>query len=54
MTSTKLIVALALLLSATSATLAKSRTYYDFASGAQSGDTHNAPSGYDPTEESQR
>jgi hypothetical protein len=54
MTSTKLIVALALLLSATSATLAKSRAYYDYAPGAQSGDTYNAPSGYDPTEASQR
>jgi len=55
MTSTKLVVALALLLSATSATLAKSRTYYDYSPSAQSGGNYNsAPSGYDPSEQSQR
>lgn len=52
MTSTKLIVALALLLSATSATLARSLTYYNYAPGAQS--SYDSPSGYDPTEQSQR
>jgi len=55
MTSTKLIVALALLLSATSATLAKSRTYYDYSPSAQTGDNYNsATSGYNPGEETQR
>jgi hypothetical protein len=54
MTSTKLVMALALLLSATSATLAKDRTYYDYGA-VQSANSYNpTTSGYDPTESSQR
>jgi hypothetical protein len=47
---------LALLLSATSATLAKDRTFYDSSSNpVQSGNSYNpTTSGYDPTEASQR
>jgi len=53
-TSTKFVMALALLLSATSATLAKDRTFYDY-STVQSGNSYNpTTSGYDPTEASQR
>jgi len=54
MTSTKVVMALALLLSATSATLAKDPTVYDY-STVQSGNSYYPPtSGYDPTAASQR
>ena len=55
MTSTKLTVALALLLGATAATLAKSPAYYDYSPSAESGATYgSASSGYDPGEGTQR